>query len=372
MLHHFVARYRDEIAAETKALLAARECPHGLALDFEHGVQTFLTQLSDTLAVEGSGAHASTPIGLSAARHAGEMVAVGFTLSQVVHEYGAIRHAVTKVAFEHHASVTTEEFHILHCCLDTAIAEAVTEYARITTDTCEAQETERLGQLGHELRNFVQTALLAYDILKGGTVPVDGSTGAVLGRVLVGLSHLVGSTLANVRVAANQQRRERVGIPSFLDDIAAAGRLLAEHRGQHFAVDPIDPELAVDVDPQLLASALTNLLNNACKFTRPGGRIRLAAHRHDVRVRIEVEDECGGLPEPPMNLFEPFGDRRGTNRTGLGLGLAIARRAVKAQGGDITIRNVPRRGCVFTIDVPLAAAVLNAPKREADSAGVVR
>ena len=314
----------------------------------------FLTQLSEALVVDTSGAHSPSPIGPSAARHASEMVGVGFNLSQVVHEYGAIRQAVTKLALEHNASITTEELHLLNHCLDTAVAEAVTEFARITSDSRAAQETERLGQLGHELRNLLQTALLAYDILKDGKVPVNGSTGAVLGRVLVELSYLVGSTLANVRVAANQQRRERVTIPSFLDEIAAAGRLLAEHRGQHVAVDPVDPELAVDVDPQLLASAVTNLLNNACKFTRPGGRIRLAAHRHDVRLRIEVEDECGGRPEPPVNLFEPFGDRRGANRTGLGLGLAIARRAVKAQGGEITIRNVPRRGCVFTIDVPLA------------------
>ncbi len=360
MLHHFVTRYRDEIIAETKAMAAARH-PHGLALDFEHGVPEFLTQLSEALVAEPAGAHSQGPIGSSAAGHGIEMVAVGFKLSQVVHEYGDIGQAVARLALEHNATITTEEFCILNRCFDTAIAAAVTEYERITTDSRVAQETERLGHLGHELRNLLQTALLAYDRLKEGTVPMHGGTGAVLGRVLIGLSDLVGSTLANVRVAANQHRRERVTIPSFLYEIAAAGRLLAEHRGQHFAVDPIDPALAVDVDPQLLASAVTNLLNNACKFTRPGGRIRLAAHRHNVRVRIEVEDECGGLPEPPVNLFEPFGDWRGADRTGLGLGLAIARQAVKAQGGDITIRNVPRRGCVFTIDVPLARGDVFAP-----------
>jgi signal transduction histidine kinase len=361
MLHDFVTRYRDEIVAETKAMVAARECRKGLALDFEHGVPVFLTQLSDALVAETSGAHPPSAIGPSAARHGSEMVAVGSNLSQIVHEYGDICQAVTKLAIEHHALITTREFSVLNRSLDTAIAAAVTEYGRITADSRVAQEAERLGQLGHELRNLLQTGLLAYDILKGGTVPVNGRTGAVLGRALVGLSDLIGATLATVRGAANQQRRERVTIPSFLDEIAAASRLLAAHRGQQFALDAIDPALAVDVDRQLLASAVTNLLNNACKFTRPGGRIRLAAHRHDVRVRIEVEDECGGLPEPPVNLFEPFGDRRGADRTGLGLGLAIARQAVKAQGGEITIRNVPRRGCVFTIDVPLAAGDVYAP-----------
>jgi hypothetical protein len=56
MLHHFVARYRAEIIAETKAMVAARECPRGLALDFEHGVPVFLTQLSDALVAETGGA----------------------------------------------------------------------------------------------------------------------------------------------------------------------------------------------------------------------------------------------------------------------------------------------------------------------------
>ena len=74
------------------------------------------------------------------------------------------------------------------------------------------------------------------------------------------------------------------------------------------------------------------------------------------RILIEVEDQCGGLPETD-NLFRSFGDRRSSDRSGLGLGLSISRRAVAANGGEIRALSLPGKGCVFTIDLPAAAAL---------------
>jgi signal transduction histidine kinase len=76
----------------------------------------------------------------------------------------------------------------------------------------------------------------------------------------------------------------------------------------------------------------------------------------DERVTIEIEDECGGLPDNQDTeaLFSPFGERRGRDRSGLGLGLSISRKAVKAFGGDILVRNLPGKGCIFTIELPVA------------------
>jgi signal transduction histidine kinase len=68
---------------------------------------------------------------------------------------------------------------------------------------------------------------------------------------------------------------------------------------------------------------------------------------------IETEDECGGIPPSKGDLFQTFGDRRGRDRSGLGLGLSIARKAVRAHGGEISIRNMPGKGCIFVIDIPL-------------------
>ncbi len=125
---------------------------------------------------------------------------------------------------------------------------------------------------------------------------------------------------------------------------------------------PVDPALAVEADPQLLASAVMNLLHNAFKNTRSGGAVVLRAHAEGDRLLVEIEDECGGIPEGKTDLFQAFGNRRGTDRSGLGLGLSIARKAVRAHGGDITIRNMPGRGCVFAIDVPLAAGGMSVPQ----------
>ena len=97
-----------------------------------------------------------------------------------------------------------------------------------------------------------------------------------------------------------------------------------------------------------------NLLSNAFKNTPAGGHVGLRARAEDRRLLIEVEDECGGLPPGKGDLFQPFGERRGSDRSGLGLGLAIARKAVRAHGGEITIRNLSGKGCVFIVDVPLA------------------
>lgn len=184
----------------------------------------------------------------------------------------------------------------------------------------------------------------------------------LLGRSLIGLRDLVDTTLSQVRMAANHQRRVRIPVTSFLHEIAVAGGLHAEYSGRHFAIESVDPALSVNIDPQLLACAVMNLLNNAFTYTRAGGHVVLRAHHDEGRVRIEVEDECGGIPDSTGDPFEPFGDQRGNARSGVGLGLSIARKAVRAHGGDIHVRNMPGKGCVFAIEVPLPGdGALGAP-----------
>ncbi|HEX7623420.1 MAG TPA: ATP-binding protein, partial [Anaeromyxobacteraceae bacterium] len=107
----------------------------------------------------------------------------------------------------------------------------------------------------------------------------------------------------------------------------------------------------------LLASAFFNLLQNAFKYSVPHGHVAVRTVCGDERVTIEIEDECGGLPDQDTEaLFSPFGERRGRDRSGLGLGLSISRKAVKAFGGDLRVRNLPGKGCIFTIELPVATA----------------
>ncbi len=355
MLHKFITSYRDPIIARTREKLTDRPWPLASTSELEHGVPLFLTQLSETLRLEATATPFSQQtIGASATKHGRELRALGFNISQVVHDYGDVCQAITEVAVEEHLPITTEEFHTLNRCLDTAIAEAVTEHARITAESRSTEEIERSGQLSHELRDILNTALLAFHTLKRGTVAINGSTGAVLGRSLMNLRDLVDNTLSDIRMAADIQQPERVPVAHFLDELAIAGNLHAESRAVHFAIEHVDPRLAVDADPQLLASAVMNLLTNAFKYTPAGGRVLLRALHENGRVRFEVEDECGGIPDGADDPFKPFTARRQKDRTGLGLGLSIARKAVRMHGGNIYFRNLPGQGCVFVIDVPLA------------------
>lgn len=355
VLHDFVNRYRADIIARTSEKLSSRPATGRAAGGLENGVPRFLTQLAETLKQEAGGTPlAGNAIGDSAARHGGELLSRGFTVSEVVHAYGDICQAVTELAVEKRAPISTEEFHTLNRCLDTAIAEAVTEHARITAERRSTGEAERLGEVAHEIRNHLNSALLAFNSLRSGIVAVNGSTGAVLGRSLLSVRDVIDSTLADIRMEALPRRREPLQLVQFLGDLAVGASLHAEYRGLTLGFDGIDPALAVTADPHLLGSAVSNLLSNAFKYTSEGGHVELRAVCEDGVVQISVEDECGGIPDSAPDPFQPFGERRGRDRSGLGLGLSIARKAVRSHGGDILIRNRPGVGCIFTIQLPAA------------------
>src|SRR5688572_14157125 len=135
MLHEFITTYRDPIIARTREKLTDRPWALVSESELEHGVPLFLTQLSETLRLETTATpFSASAIGESAARHGRELRALGFNISQVVHDYGDICQAITEVSVEHNLPITTEEFHTLNRCLDTAIAEAVTEHSRMTAE----------------------------------------------------------------------------------------------------------------------------------------------------------------------------------------------------------------------------------------------
>lgn len=356
MLHEFISSNRDELISRTRAKVATRPWPPASPDELQNGVPLFLTQLSETLRLETTPLPFSpSAIGTSAAMHGRDLLARGFTISQVVHDYGDVCQAITELAVDKRATISAEEFHTLNRCLDIAIAEAVTEYARLKDEASSHHEAEHLGRIAHELRNLVQTALLSFQVVKAGKVGASGSTGAVLGRSLIDIRDLVDSIVSEVRLAATTQRHERVSLLVFVDEVATAANLHAEYREIQLAVEPVDPTLAIAVDPPLLASALMNLLHNAFKYTHANGRVTIRVRAENGRVSIEVEDECGGLGQEGKNLFRSFGERRGTDQSGLGLGLAISRKAVTANGGEVRARDLPGKGCIFTIDLPLAA-----------------
>jgi signal transduction histidine kinase len=102
----------------------------------------------------------------------------------------------------------------------------------------------------------------------------------------------------------------------------------------------------------MLLSAIGNLLQNGFKFTAAGTEVLLSAYAAADRIRIDVEDHCGGLPAGAAEkIFLPF-VQRGLDKSGLGLGLSICQRNVEANDGVLRVRDIPGSGCVFSIDLP--------------------
>jgi signal transduction histidine kinase len=170
---------------------------------------------------------------------------------------------------------------------------------------------------------------------------------------LIGMRNLIDRSLAGVRLTAGMpSRAQLISLADFIGDVKISASLEAQTRECKFTVGDVDRGLALDVDREIMMSAVGNLLQNAFKFTHHHTEVRLNAYAAADRIRIDVEDHCGGLlPGAAEEMFKPF-KQVGNDRSGLGLGLAICQRGVEANNGVLGVRDVPNLGCVFTIDLP--------------------
>ena len=353
MFHEFLFANRAAIIERTRAKVALRPAPRATEEELQEGIPLFLDQLIDALRLAQTTTEAMAE---SASRHGRDLLNRGFTVAQVVHDYGGVCQVVTDLASESKTPISAAEFHAFNRCLDEAIAQAVSEYTRAREQAIVDAGTERLGNLSHELRNTLGAAMLSFQTLKMGSVGIGGSTAAVIDRSLRRACALIDSSIAQVRLDSGARATERVSIAQFIEEVEVAASMEATARGLTLSVKRVAPGVDVAVDRQLLVGAVINLLQNAFKFTRPEGHVSLTSFLNGDRVLIAVEDECGGLPPGQADeLFRPF-EQRSASRTGLGIGLSISRRSVDAIGGELRVRDLPGIGCVFTIDLPRAAA----------------
>jgi len=372
MLYNFLIANRADLIERCRVKVARRPSPEAIEGDLARGIPLFLDQLIKTLEIEqtpkpmrsrkvsgpsGGGKPMLSEIGDTAARHGRELLHHGYTVEQVVHDYGDLCQAITDLAFERDAVIEIDEFRTLNRCLDNAIANAVTEfsYQRDSMAAYSQAEAwnERLGFFAHELRNLIHTATLSLAAIKAGNVGVSGATAAILDRSLVALRNLVDRSLTEVRIAAGLPVQHRLfSLAEFIAEVKHSASLEAQVKDCMLTISAVDPLLAVDGDRELLLAAVGNLLQNAFKFTAPHTEVTLNAYAVSDHILIDVEDNCGGLPAGDTEkMFKPFMQGSEDN-TGLGLGLSIARLSVEANAGMLTVRNMPGTGCVFTIDLP--------------------
>ena len=179
-LYQFIDGHRDELIRRCRAKLAKRSAPPPTEAEINHGVPLFLDQLCQELRNGPSKTH---EISTSAKKHGHDLLLQGFTISQVVHDYGDICQSVTDLAVELAAPINTEDFRTLNRCLDDAIAGAVTEYAHEQDLTRDGESTE--------MRTLLKTAVSAFEVLQTGNVGIGGSTGAVVLRSLRAMGALL-------------------------------------------------------------------------------------------------------------------------------------------------------------------------------------
>ena len=365
MLHEFLRTNHETLVKLARERLIERAPEGGSFDDAENGVPLFLRQLERILEREQETVSrpssidrspASDEMAESAGRLGGELRRAGYTVAQVVQGYGDVCQAITALADRMRITITADEFRTLNRCLDEVIAEAVSEFARQRESVFARENSERLGIFAHELRNLLNNAQLSYEVLRTGTVGIASNTGLMLGRSLLDLRRLIDVSLAAVRLEVGNARRDRVALTEFIEEIELAATMGANALGRSFSAGPTVPGIYLHVDRQLLAAAVGNLVQNAIKHSRTGGLVLLRTDTvtQPERVRIEVEDSCGGLPPGFIDtLFQAF-HQHGADRTGLGLGLVIARQGVEANGGVLRVRDLPGKGCIFTVDLPKA------------------
>lgn len=372
MMYEFLSANRAELERRCREKVASRENRNATREQLDNGIPIFLEQLIQALELdqrqhpvsEGTQSPAAddrvadhSAIDDSSTQHGQDLLQLGYTADQVVHDYGDLCQAASELAIDRGVTFDVAEFKTLNLCLDNAVAAAVIAYNRerelVLGDEQASATNERLGVFAHELRNHLSTATLAVTAIKAGNVGLGGATGAVLDRSLVALRTLVDRSLTEVRIGAGMNMQRRVfALNNFIGEIKYSAQLEARLTGCVLQVEAVDAALYLHADRELLFSAVGNLLQNAFKFSRVGGHVRLHARADGERIRIDVQDSAGGLPAGFSDTaFAPF-TQAGSDRTGLGLGLSIAQRSVEANDGRLSVVSAPGVGCVFTIDLP--------------------
>ena len=215
MLHEFLTSNRDELIKRCREKVAKRYQPSATPAEVDNGVPLFLQQLTDTLrreqvtAARDTSGPQSTPansdVGFAAALHGAEMLRLGFSVDQVVHEYGDVCQSVTDMAVEQKVLIAADQFRTLNRCLDDAIADAVSAYGRANQTLIDDQADNahaRLRTYAVEHRRLVDIALESFSAIRTGNVGTTGATSTLLLHTLGELRTLTEQSLPTTYVAA--------------------------------------------------------------------------------------------------------------------------------------------------------------------------
>jgi PAS domain S-box-containing protein len=252
------------------------------------------------------------------------------------------------------------------------------ELRRLAAELSESdrQKNEFLATLAHELRNPLAPLQNGLHIMRRADADAAAVTRArvMMERQLGHMVRLVNDLLDIARVSSGKVdlRKQRVTLQAVIESALESSADSMEAGGHHLAVELPEEPLVLDADPTRLAQALGNLLNNAAKYTPPGGRIVLAARREAAQVVVSVTDSGIGIPAESLptvfDIFTQVGRNMHRAQGGLGVGLSLVRRLVDLHGGSVTgISAGAGQGSTFIVRLPLADAA--GPNHEARPEG---
>ncbi|MEO7432987.1 MAG: hypothetical protein ABIR62_13390 [Dokdonella sp.] len=212
MLQEFITDNRAELIDRCNRKSAKDDLPFARSERDGPGVPAFLDQLIDALRMEQVPAvsraqvhrqeRQTSDIGRAAAQRGAELLQRGYTIDEVVHEYGNVCQSVTELAIERMAQISNQEFRTLNRCLDDAIADAVTSYAS-AGNRVQGQQTRdvgnRLDALAEEHGKLLAAAHQAFSAIRAGNVGATGATGTLLLHALSELAHVVDRAITDLR-----------------------------------------------------------------------------------------------------------------------------------------------------------------------------
>ena len=291
----------------------------------------------------------------AAERHARQRMSIGIDIGSLVKEIALVGETVVELARDDGENFTGDEFRSLMRGVSEAAAASASAYAEMRNSEHASQAAMHFAFIAHEIRTPLQNARLAAQLLQSESA--SGEASAQLERSLEQLSDLVDDSLMEARLYGEPQLHLQ---PVTVREIVDAARQDAEPRARaHSLTIRMQAEdFELEADRRVLVSAVTNLLINAAKFCTEGRTVTVRARREGERAVIEVEDECGGIPEELLpRLFKPFSQsvgRQEGRKGGFGLGLMIVKQAAEVHGGSVSVRNRPTVGCCFVLDLPIS------------------
>jgi PAS domain S-box-containing protein len=262
---------------------------------------------------------------------------------------------------------------IVHEITDRKRLEAQLRQSALERERSDQRKTDFIAVLAHELRSPLNVLLSALQMLdetpeqslRDGLPAMCLRNARYMARLVEELLDLSRISRDELQVVPRRVTAQQVALRA----VELARPVLEEHRQKLELVLPGEP-IDLFVDDIRLAQAITNLLDNAAKYSPPGSGIQLRARARGDRIAIEVEDFGAGITSELIDrVFDPFVQGEPAQkraRSGLGLGLALVRRIVELHGGNVAVTSEGRgRGSTFTITLALAGETIVAEPRSA-------